>query len=99
MPRHCLIALTALSLTAVMPPLSAQSAKPREQDVKAVYLLNFGKFVRWPAMRVAASDVFTVCVLGRDPFGQALEDNLAGETIDGKSIVARRLNALSDADG
>ena len=99
MHRHRLIALIALLLTAGMPPLNAQPPKPREQDVKAVYLLNFGKFVRWPATRVPAAEVFTVCVLGRDPFGQALEDHLAGETVDGKAIVAQRLNALGDADG
>jgi len=77
--------------------LWGQSAKPSAYDVKAVYLYNFGRFVEWPASVTAKSGSFTVCVLGQDPFGPALDATLAGETIDGKSVVAKRISNPQEA--
>ena len=79
--------------------LWAQGAKPTDYDVKAVYLYNFGRFVEWPASAGAKSDSFTVCVLGRDPFGPTLDATLAGEVIGGKSVTAKRISHPQEADG
>ena len=83
-----------------VPALHAQNAKPTDYDVKAAYLYNFGRFVEWPAQVTAASQSghFTVCVLGQDPFGPSLDTTLAGETIGGKSIVARRISSPQESD-
>ena len=43
------------------------------------------------------SDAFTVCILGQDPFGPALDATLAGETIGGKSISAKRISTPQEA--
>jgi len=78
--------------------LHAQRSKPAEYEVKAAYLYNFGKFVEWPAkIKAASADAFTVCVLGQDPFGVTLDATIAGETIDGKSVVAKRISKPQDA--
>jgi len=77
--------------------LWAQSPKPTDYDVKAVYLYNFGRFVEWPASVTTKSDSFTVCVLGQDPFGPALDATLAGETIGGKSVSAKRISTPQEA--
>ena len=80
--------------------LQAQQARPLDYEVKATYLFNFGRFTTWPLTTVAAEgNLFSVCVLGHDPFGPALEATLAGETITGKPIVARRIAKSSDAVG
>lgn len=81
----------------VVPCLWAQGPKPTDYDVKAVYLYNFGRFVEWPANIAAKSDSFKVCVLGQDPFGPALDTALAGETIGGKSVAARRISTPQEA--
>jgi hypothetical protein len=82
-----------------VPALHAQNAKPTDYDVKAAYLYNFGRFVEWPAEVTAAqSGHFTVCVLGQDPFGPSLDTTLAGETIGGKSIVAKRISNPQESD-
>jgi len=79
--------------------LHAQSQKPTDYEVKAAYLYNFGRFVEWPAKVAAAqSGHFTVCVLGQDPFGPSLDTTLAGETIGGKSIVAKRISNPQESD-
>jgi hypothetical protein len=75
--------------------LQAQGAKPLENEVKAAYLLNFGRFARWPAdSTVSNATTFLVCVLGRDPFGAALETTVAGERIDGKPVATQRITDL-----
>jgi hypothetical protein len=73
--------------------LSGQQPKATEYQVKAAYLYNFGRFVKWPAKSAAAKDEsFTVCVLGPDPFGQTLDSTLAGEALDGKPVEVRRIS-------
>jgi len=82
------------------PPAVAQPPRPRDHEVKAVYLLNFGRFAKWPQVgRATESKAFALCVIGRDPFGSALDATIAGESIDGTPVVTRRLNAATDAVG
>jgi hypothetical protein len=82
-----------------VPGLRAQSSKPTDFQVKAAYLYNFGRFVEWPAKTVATSgDAFTVCVLGQDPFGPILDATLAGETIGGRRVVAKRISVPQESD-
>jgi hypothetical protein len=70
-----------------------------EYEVKAAYLLNFGKFIKWPpAAGLAEKEKFSICVLGEDPFGQMLDATVRDEKIAGKPVAARRLNR-SDATG
>jgi len=78
----------------------AQPSKPLDYQVKAVYLLNFGRFVTWPAGDQAVdSATFRLCVLGQDPFGQTLDATVAAESIDGKSVVTRRIAKPEESDG
>lgn len=78
--------------------LYAQQAKHGEYEVKAAYLYNFGRFVEWPAKAADSNGAsFAICVLGRDPFGATLDAVIAGETIDGKNVVARRISRPQDA--
>jgi hypothetical protein len=78
---------------------SAQIVKPTEFAVKAAYLFNFGKFVKWPEPITSDRDTFSICVLGSDPFGKVLDSTVAGERIDGRRVAVRRLNTATDAAG
>lgn len=75
----------------------AQQPRPSEYQVKAAYLFNFGRFVKWPENAAGKSDSFTVCILGHDPFGTTLDSTIAGETLDGKPLVARRIATAQEA--
>ena len=87
------ITATVLWATAGAPPAaSAPGSKPTEYQVKAAYLFNFGKFIRWPA--AAKSDSFSICILGRDPFGPVLDTTLAGETIEGRKVLPVRVAGI-----
>ena|ERR1700734_527596 len=72
--------------------------KPSEYQVEAAYLYNFGRFIEWPAKGATAQgSSFTICVLGEDPFGQALDATLAGETIGSQKVAARRISSLQES--
>jgi len=72
----------ALILGSVATPrVVAQAAKPTEYDVKAAYLINFGKFVH-DSEEQESRPSFDICILGRDAFGQSLNALASNETID-----------------
>jgi hypothetical protein len=86
-------AIAALMYLLFAGSIALGQQRPSAYQVEAAYLYNFGRFVEWPA-KVAPpqSNSFTICVLGEDPFGQALDATLAGETIGNQRVVARRIS-------
>lgn len=74
-----------------------QSNKPTEFQVKAAYLFDFGKFVKWPGPTGSDHDTFPICVLGNDPFGAVLDSTVSGEQLNGKKVTVRRVNSAAEA--
>jgi len=95
-----LLAVAAAAFGAGAPIAAPQSgdAGPTEWDVKAAFLFNFAKYVEWPAEALPADGTFTICVLGPDPFGRALEETLEGKSVLGRRIVIRRTTRLEDVE-
>ena len=89
--RGAACALLCASLSA-----QVQDAAPTEYQVKAAFLYNFGRFVEWPPQSPPPS-TFTICVLGKDPFGSVLDDLIKDKSIQGMKLVARRLERVEDA--
>lgn len=70
---------------------------PTEYDVKAVFVLNFSRFVAWPTQAfTSATQPFAICVLGNDPFGPHLDDAVRGERADGHPLIVRRFQSIAD---
>jgi hypothetical protein len=88
-----------LLLAAVFPNrAAAQQAVPLEYRVKAAYLLNFTRYIQWPPGAFAeAGAPLRVCVLGSDPFGDALERTFADRTAQGRRIVVAHVEAAAQA--
>ena len=80
-------------------PLEAQQSPPTESQVKAAYLFNFGKFVRWRTPPENRGDSLEICVLGRNSFGTVLDATVKGESIDGKPVISRNVSSLREAEG
>lgn len=75
----------------------SQPASPSEYEVKAALLLNFARLTDWPADAFASPTApMVIGILGRDPFGKLLEKTFSGKTVDGRSIVVKRLTADPD---
>jgi YfiR/HmsC-like len=97
-PGRWLAAVAGVWACAAILSMQAQQVKPSEYQVKAAYLYNFGRFIEWPAkVTEAGGGSFPICVLGQDPFGPTLTATLSGETINGKSVVARRIPGPEEA--
>lgn len=65
-----------------------------EDEVEAVYLYNFAKFIRWP--QGAASQTISLCVLNDEPVASALQRVVAGEMVDGRNLRAKSLSDVSE---
>jgi hypothetical protein len=90
--------MLCLCLLGLAPPLRAiEAAPPSEYQIKAAFLLNFTKFIEWPAGEGAGS-TFSICVAGEDPFGPVLDQLVEGETVGGRKIAVRRIRAQGSAD-
>jgi hypothetical protein len=62
-----------------------------EYQVKAAFLLNFIKFVEWPATAFPSPDTpITICVVGVDPFGPILDRMVEGESVNSRAVRTRR---------
>jgi hypothetical protein len=99
--RISVVAILALLGTWTVSPGAAR-ANPAvtEYQVKAVFLLNFARFVTWPESAFATPGApLTVCVLGQDPFGSVLDEVLANERIGDRPLAARRLASDGGTDG
>lgn len=75
-------------------PAGVQSQTVHEYEIKAAFLYNFVKFVEWPNEALPeTSDTITVCVLGDDPAGEALE-SINGKTVKARRLVVRRIQPI-----
>jgi hypothetical protein len=73
-------------------PLRSAPEQTLEYEVKAAFLLNFAKFVDWPASAFGdAGSPLAICILGRDPFGRAIDDLVQGEEVGGRKLLVRRI--------
>ena len=76
----------------------AQAPRPSEYQLKAAFLYNFAKFIDWPP-EVLADDKasFVIGVLGNNPFGNNLEQIVAGKKINARPIVIQVLQNATEA--
>ena len=78
---------------------SGQQSKPSEYQVKASYLYNFSRFVEWPQAAHSTNDHFLICILGDNPFGNALADIVSHENVDGMSVLTKQVLTPDDIAG
>jgi len=96
-PAHRAILLAGLMLTGVWTAASGPAAALDEAVVKATFLYRFGAFVEWPETAFKAPDsAAELCIVGADPFGPALDEQVRNQHIAARPIHVRR---LADAEG
>jgi len=80
-------------------PLDWAQAEPSgEYQLKAAFLFNFAKFIDWPPASFAnRQSPFTICILGADPFGRAMDDALQGKMIGDRPVAVERVADLAGA--
>ena len=90
--RHAVAIVCCVVSLAVSAQHDEAQAPPSQNEVEAAFLLNFTKFVEWPADAFATSDSpITICIFGEDPFGTVLDQTIEGEVVQKRSVAARRV--------
>jgi hypothetical protein len=74
----------------------AAAALPTDYEVKAAFLYNFAKFVRWPD-DAAFGPKFVLTIVGDDPFGEVIDRAFLGKTVLGRPVEIRRTRVLREA--
>jgi hypothetical protein len=93
--RSCLLALL-LGLIGLLAGFSSNSTFT-EAQVKSLFLLNFTKYVDWPATAFAGPDApLVIGIYGQNNFGEDLEKTVADKSANGHRLVIRQLRASDD---
>lgn len=79
----------------------AQAPTSLEYEVKGAFLVKFGMFVEWPtnAFSLNKGGVFTIGILGDDPFGASYDEAVKKETVRGRSVQIKRARQLAELEG
>mgnify|MGYP003575146558 FL=1 len=97
-PHWWILAVVAILCFWAAIAISAETSRPTEYELKATFLYNFIKFTGWPHEDLAKnSDPFVIGILGKDPFGTALDRVIEGETVNDKTVMIRRLARTDQA--
>ncbi|MES2257143.1 MAG: YfiR family protein [Pseudomonadota bacterium] len=92
----CLRVLCALGLAWLAAGArAADPAAPQEYALKAAFIYNFALFTTWEER---ADRTISLCVLGRDPFGEAL-DALQGREVGAARLAVKRMRNVGETAG
>ena len=93
-----LLSAVIMTMACGKPCRAADVTMPDESQVKAAMILNLAKFIDWPAeSSLQGSTPFTICLVGKSSFGQALE-TLTGKTVKGRRVVVRQISRSDELD-
>jgi len=92
--RHLILLLAAMHWAFAV---DAHAAVATEYEIKAAFIYNFSLYVQWPA--ADAEKPFTVCVIGKDPFGDVLDEAMSGKRVTGRPVTVRRFSRLDEVLG
>lgn len=97
--RSWLLAVVLLASVASRSTVALDAAEPQRLDLlKAGYLVNFAKFVEWPASAVP-SDVLTVCFRGGSGVRAGLAQDLEHKRVGTRQVALRELTDADSSDG
>jgi hypothetical protein len=95
-PRQCAVALF-VALCCWLPLGAQEAPAPSEYQVKAVFLLNFLKYVEWPAAAHSTTNSpFKIVQAGEDRFAPDFGAFVKSKAIDGRAVTLKRSGAADD---
>jgi hypothetical protein len=93
--RAVVVAVVVAASAAVCASL-AGAQEPLEDEVKAVFLFNFAKYVDWPSTR-GSSATLRICVPANPSFLAIVREAVRDEVINGRPLQAIGLEGLDGA--
>jgi hypothetical protein len=88
-----------LILLLLLGPLTATTAQAQSEDqVMAAFLLNFARYVEWPATAFATEDApVRICMLGSQEFGEIVSNTVSGKNVGDRSVTVTMKTDLASA--
>ena len=87
----------ALALLLGWSARAAADKTPGEYEVKAAFLYNFIAFTDWPATAFESpSSPIIIGLVGKDPFGAALDVMMKGERVKDRPLIVWRITRPED---
>ena len=90
----CFLLILVSSFSSLFKPPTANSQDILfpEYEIKATFLYNFIKFIKWPETNLSS---YYICILGEDPFGKAIE-TIHGKTVASYPIKIKYIKSISE---
>lgn len=89
--KSVVLVVTLLCTQGIYAQAPAQSVNI-ERQVKAAYLYKFASYVEWPPSAFNSSNSpLVIGVIGADAVADELEHIVAGHTVNGRTVIARKL--------
>jgi hypothetical protein len=91
--------LLPLGIGLVLASRLAAQAEPSASatEIRAAYLLNFARYVEWPASAIgAATAPLVICVVESDPMQEALHRVADGRTVNGHPVRVAVVRSRED---
>lgn len=76
---------------------SRVAEQPLENEVKAVFLYNFAKYVDWPSATQGSSATIRLCVPANPAFLALVREAVRDEIVNGRPLIAVGLDGLDSA--
>lgn len=86
-----------IALLTSMAATQLHATVAKEYQLKAAFLFNFTKFVKWTAESVDDSAPITIGVLGSSPFEDSFEQLLPGRKVNGRDVTAKAVTSAAEA--
>jgi len=94
----CALLLMAVGWIAGTSVSHADEPMPSQYQVKAAFLINFPKYVDWPADAFAETNSpIVIAVPGETKVAEEIQKIIAGRTVNGRKIVLKRLASGEEA--
>jgi hypothetical protein len=94
------VLLVTMALVNVPVPARAEDEAPQDYQVKAAFLVNFPKYVDWPAEAFpSANSPITVGVFGDENVAREYQNMTQGLVIDSHPVVLKRIQSEADLAG
>lgn len=92
-----ILSIWLLSLL-VLPRLALADPALTEAQVKALFLLNFTRYVEWPEEAFPSQDSpFIICIAGEDECGADLIRLVQDRTVNGRRVAVRHADSATEA--
>lgn len=96
--RVWLVLLTIVCSQRIVRSENAQEVINREYPLKAIYLYNFGRYIKWPQTKPPPTNVFRVGVVGKSPLTPNLKALSGKKKLPGdRTIKVLELTQPADA--